>query len=60
MEEMDLEPQKKKPDVKNLEVMSVEALEDYIGELQVEIERVRVEIANKQSARGDAEAVFRK
>ena len=60
MEEMDLEPQKKKPDVKNLEVMSVEALEEYIGELQAEIERVRVEIANKQSAHGDAEAVFRK
>lgn len=59
MEEMDLEPQKKKPDVKNLEVMSIEALEEYIGELQVEIERVRVEISQKQSARGDAEAVFR-
>ncbi len=59
MEEMDLEPQKKKPDVKNLEVMSIEALEEFIGELQAEIERVRAEIANKQSARGAAEAVFR-
>ncbi len=59
MEDMDLETQKKKPDVKNLEVMSIEALGEYIGELQAEIERIRAEIAKKQSARGAAEAVFR-
>lgn len=59
MEVMNLEPQKKKPDVRNLEVMSIEALEEYIGELHAEIERIRAEIAKKQSARGAAEAVFR-
>ncbi len=59
MEEMYLEPQKKKPYVKNLEVMSIEALEEYIGELHAEIERIRAEIARKQVARGAAEAVFR-
>ncbi len=60
MDEMELEPRKKKPDVKNFVVMSIKALKEYIGELHAEIERARVEITQKQSARGDAEAVFRK
>lgn len=60
MDEEDLQPQPQKPDLKNLEVMSVEALEDYIGELEGEIERVRAEIAKKQSAKSDAESIFRK
>lgn len=60
MDERDLEPLTKKPDIKNLEVLSVEALEDYIGELQAEIERVRQEIERKKSARSAAESVFRK
>lgn len=60
MDENDLEPQKRKPDVKNLEVLSVAALEEYIGELEVEIERVREEIKRKKSAHSAAESVFRK
>lgn len=60
MDEDDLQPEAKKPDLKNLEVMSIEALEDYIGELEGEIARVRVEIAKKQSARSAAESAFRK
>ena len=60
MDEQDLEPREKKPDLKNLEVLSIEALEDYIGELQAEIERVREEIKRKNSARSAAESVFRK
>jgi len=60
MDERDLEPREKKPDLKNLEVLSIEALEDYIGELQAEIERVREEIKRKNSARSAAESVFRK
>jgi len=60
MEEEDLKPQTRKPDVKNLEVLSVEALEEYIGDLEAEIERVRVEISKKQSAKSTAESVFRK
>ncbi len=59
MEDKDLEPQKKKPEVKNLEVMSIEALEEYIGELRDEIERVRSEIAKKNVARGAADSVFK-
>jgi uncharacterized small protein (DUF1192 family) len=59
MEDKDLEPQKQKPDVKNLEVLSIEALGEYIGELRDEIERVRNEIAKKKAARGDADSVFK-
>ncbi len=60
MDEEDLQPQPKKPDLKNLEVMSVEALEEFIAELEAEILRVRAEIDKKQSAKSTAESVFRK
>ena len=33
----DLEPQSKKPGIKNLEIMSIEALCEYIEELEAEI-----------------------
>jgi uncharacterized small protein (DUF1192 family) len=60
MDERDLEPLTKKPDLKNLEVLSIEALEEYIAELQVEIARARQEIERKMSARSAAESAFRK
>lgn len=60
MDEEDLQPKQRQPDVKNLEVLSIEALEEYILELQAEIDRVRAEVARKQSARSAAETVFRK
>lgn len=60
MEPEDLEPRNKKPEKKNLEVMSIEALEEYIGELEAEIARVREEIAGKQQARHGAESFFKK
>ena len=44
---------------KNLALMSIGALNDYIAELEAEIARVREAISDKQSARGDAESVFR-
>ncbi len=56
----DLEPKNKKPEPKNLEVMSIEALGEYIEELEAEIARVRIEIASKEKAREGAEAVFKK
>ncbi|MEE9209524.1 MAG: DUF1192 domain-containing protein [Kiloniellales bacterium] len=57
----DLTPQHVKPKQvpKNLALMSLEALDDYIAELEAEIARAREAIAEKQSARGDAESVFR-
>ena len=60
MDSDDLEPKKKKPEQKNLEVLSIEALEEYIGELEIEIARVREAIAGKQDARTGAEAFFKK
>ncbi len=55
----DLEPQKKKPELKNLEVMSIEALNDYIGDLEAEIARVRETIKAKEAARQSADSFFK-
>ncbi len=62
MDEEDLEPQhqKKKPAPKNLEEMSIEALEEYIAELETEIARVGEAVAGKQDARDGAEQFFKK
>lgn len=56
----ELEPTKKKPELKNLEIMSIEALNTYIEELKIEIARVETEIRAKQKARSGAEAFFKK
>lgn len=56
----DLEPQKQKPAPKNLDEMSIEALEEYIAELKAEIARIREAIAGKQDARAGAEQFFKK
>lgn len=55
----DLEPRKQKPPPKNLDVMSIEALHEYIAELEAEIARVREAIASKEKARSGANAVFK-
>ncbi len=60
MDEEDLLPRSKKPEPRNLEVLSIEALGEYIVELEAEIARVRAEIEAKQAYRSGAEAVFRK
>ncbi len=60
MEEDDLEPRTLRAKPTDLEVMSVEALHDYIGELEAEIERIRAAIGAKQSWRGEAESFFKK
>lgn len=56
----DLEPRAPEPKPKDLESMSIEALGDYIAELEAEIARAREMIAAKEAARGGADAVFRK
>ena len=56
----DLEPQKQKPTLKNLEIMSIEALGEYIDELEAEIARVREAIKGKKSALTDADHFFKK
>jgi uncharacterized small protein (DUF1192 family) len=59
MDADDLEPQKKKADLKNLEVLSIEALNDYIAELEAEIARVRETIKAKEAARQSADSFFK-
>ena len=55
----DLEPNVKKAEIKDLEVMSIEALGEYIEELQAEIKRAEAEIALKNQARKGAEDAFK-
>jgi|AP12_2_1047962.scaffolds.fasta_scaffold508945_2 uncharacterized small protein (DUF1192 family) len=59
MDADDLEPQKAKPKRRDLEAMSVEALGEYVAELEAEIERAKLMIAGKQSARASADQVFK-
>ncbi|MBC8269958.1 MAG: DUF1192 domain-containing protein [Rhodospirillaceae bacterium] len=59
MDTDDLEPEKKKAEQKNLEVMSIEALGGYIAELEAEIARARTAISLKNEARSGAESVFK-
>jgi len=56
----DLEPRKKPPVLKNLDEMSVAALEDYIAGLEAEIARARSAINAKRASRQGAEAFFKK
>jgi len=58
MEDEEL-PVRQKKTLKNLEPMSVEALTDYIDELQAEMERVRAQIVLKKRAQQAADQVFR-
>jgi len=59
MEEQELEPKTKRQKPRDLEVMSIEALNEYIAGLEAEIERARAEIAKKQNSRAAAESVFK-
>lgn len=60
MDTDDLEPEKKIERLKNLEIMSIEALGEYMADLEAEIERARAQIAKKEKARLGAESVFKK
>lgn len=56
----ELEPGKRPPQRKNLEIMGVEELEAYIGQLQAEIARAQAAIDKKRGHRGSAEALFKR
>ncbi|MBI1272898.1 MAG: DUF1192 family protein [Alphaproteobacteria bacterium] len=56
----ELEPQKPVAKPKDLTVMSVGELKDYITELETEIARTRDAIAKKESHRGSVEGLFRR
>ncbi len=55
----DLEPKRPTGEPRILETMSIEALTNYIGELEAEIERARATIKQKEAARDSAASVFK-
>ena len=59
MDTDDLEPARPVLEPVNFEIMSIEALGDYISTLEAEIDRARAAIADKQDARGAAESFFK-
>jgi len=60
MDEEDLLPQRQKPKPKDLTLLGVAELEEYIAGLEAEIARARAEIAAKQKQRSGAEALFKR
>ena len=59
MDTDDLEPLAGPKKPKDLEIMSIKALQEYIAELKAEIERAEAEINAKQSHRSAADAFFK-
>ena len=56
-DEEELKPNKVK--ILDLEVMSIEALGDYVVNLHLEIKRVQAEIISKTKARRGADDIFK-
>ncbi|MDA0663567.1 MAG: DUF1192 domain-containing protein [Proteobacteria bacterium] len=59
MDEQELERPAARPKPKDLDVMSIAALHEYIAELEAEILSARAAIDAKQSWRGTAESFFK-
>ena len=55
----ELEPRKPKPTPKNLDVMSIEELNDYIAEMKTEIQRVEEKVAAKKAHINAAAGIFK-
>ena len=60
MDEEELLPGRKPPPPKDLALLGIAELEDYIAGLQSEIARAEAEIAEKRKHRGGAEALFKR
>ena len=60
MDEEDLLPQRQPPKLKDLTLLGVAELEEYIAGLKSEIARARAEVAVKQRQRSGAEALFKR
>ena len=60
MDEEDLLPGRKPPPPKDLALLGIVELEEYIAGLRSEIARAEAEIAEKRKHRGGAEALFRR
>jgi len=59
MEDEDLAARKRKPAPPDLDAMSIEALGEYIADLEAEIARAKAMIDKKERARSAAAGVFR-
>lgn len=59
MDTDELEPLKAPTKKKDLDVMSIEALGDYIEDLEAEIARAKDAISHKQGARASADSFFK-
>ena len=60
MDEEELLPARKPAPLKDLSLLGIAELEDYIAWLESEIARARAEIAEKKKHRGGAEALFKR
>ena len=60
VEEEDLLPRRQPRKLKDLTLLGVAELEEYIAGLESEIARARAEIAAKQKQRTGAEALFKR
>jgi uncharacterized small protein (DUF1192 family) len=60
IDEEELLPRRQPPKPKDLTLLGIAELEEYIGGLEAEIARARTEIAAKQKQRSGAEALFKR
>ncbi len=60
MDEEDLMPQRQPRKLKDLTLLGIAELEEYIAGLQSEIARAEVEIGAKQRQRSGADALFKR
>jgi len=60
IEEEDLLPKRQPPKLKDLTLLGIAELEEYIAALEAEAARARAEIAAKQKQRSGAEALFKR
>lgn len=60
MDTDDLEPLREKPTAADLETLSVDELQAYIADLEAEIDRIRLAIAEKSDHKNAAEQFFKK
>ncbi len=60
MDDDELLPSRKPAPPKDLSLLGIAELEDYIAGLEAEIARAQAEIAEKKKHRGGAEALFKR
>jgi uncharacterized small protein (DUF1192 family) len=60
IDEDDPAPQRQPPKLRDLTLMGIAELEEYIAGLEAEVARARAEIAAKEKQRSGAEALFKR